>query len=303
MLTRPDMERAAVVDSLLRGAVDLDCQSGPSPARRAFDHVEAARAAETAGLRALVYKDHWYSVTPVAAFLTTTWFRESGLKLISGVVLNTPVGGLNPYAAEHALMLGGRVIWMPTLSAGNHIRQNHRAAGRATGRPPEALNVLTPRWVAKDEVKEILDQVAKYDAVLAAGHLHISEILPLFEEARRRGVRRLLVSHPHRYVDALPDELRALAATGAAIAFGPCDDGTGAFDADMLKAGVAQAGLGQSILSFGALPSGATDRVAAGRAAIETALDVGFTPDEVRTMIAVNPCRLLGLDATATETF
>ncbi|MFC7400642.1 DUF6282 family protein [Chelatococcus sp. GCM10030263] len=302
MLTRPDIERGAVVDGLLRGAVDLDCQSGPSPVRRAFDHVEAARAAETAGLRAIVYKDHWYSVTPVAAFLAASWFRESRLKLISGVVLNTPVGGLNPYAAEHALMLGGRVVWMPTLSATNHVRQNHRDLRRAAAALSEALNVLTPRWVVKDEVKEILDQVAKYDAVLAAGHLDISEVLPLFEEARRRGVRRLLVSHPHRYVEALPDELRALAAMGAYIAFGPCDDGTGAFDAGMLKEGVAQAGLGQSILGFGTLPPGATDRVAAGRAAIEPALGVGFTPDEVRTMIAINPCRLLGLDSTATET-
>jgi hypothetical protein len=296
------MDRGALVDSLLRGAVDLDCQSGPSPARRAFDHVEAARAAETAGLRAIVYKDHWYSVTPVAAFLTTSWFRQSRLKLLSGVVLNTAVGGLNPYAAEHALMLGGRVVWMPTLSASNHLRQNHREARRtAGGSQADALNVLTPRWVVKDEVKEILDQVAKYDAVLAAGHLHISEVLPLFEEARRRGVRRLLVSHPHRYVDALPDELRALSSTGAYIAFGPCDDKTGAFDADMLKAGVAETGLAQSILGFGALPSGATDRVAAGRAAIETALDCGFAPDDVRRMISINPCLVLGLDFAATE--
>ena len=37
-----------------------------------------------------------------------------------------------------------------------------------------------------DPVKEILDIIAAHDAVLCGGHLHISEMYPLFEEADKR---------------------------------------------------------------------------------------------------------------------
>ena len=42
-------------------------------------------------------------------------------------------------------------------------------------------------------MKEVLDVVAKNDMVLASGHLHVSETWLVFEEAKRRGVKRLVV--------------------------------------------------------------------------------------------------------------
>jgi hypothetical protein len=42
-------------------------------------------------------------------------------------------------------------------------------------------------------MKEVLDIIAKNDMVLASGHLHVSETWKAFEEAQRRGVKRLVL--------------------------------------------------------------------------------------------------------------
>ncbi|WP_199902671.1 DUF6282 family protein [Azospirillum sp. B4] len=60
------------IDDLLVGAVDLHCHSGPSVMPRRLNHVEAIKDAEAAGLRAILFKDHYYSVTPVAELLKET---------------------------------------------------------------------------------------------------------------------------------------------------------------------------------------------------------------------------------------
>jgi hypothetical protein len=83
---------------------------------------------------------------------------------------------------------------MPTFSAANHIRHNYRGHLLATifpMMPASMLTVVDEKGKIKDEVKVILYQIAEFDAVLSAGHLHISEIFPLFEEAVSRGVNRL----------------------------------------------------------------------------------------------------------------
>jgi len=48
---------------------------------------------------------------------------------------------------------------------------------------------------------------AEKDAVLSAGHLHISEIFILFEEAVKRGVKRRLVQHPTYTIDATLEDI------------------------------------------------------------------------------------------------
>ena len=59
-------------------------------------------------------------------------------------------------------------------------------------------------------MKPILDLVAQYDAVLSCGHLHISEAWVLFEEAKRRGCKRLLVNHPPYTVGTATKDIKRL---------------------------------------------------------------------------------------------
>src|SRR3546814_15281115 len=95
---------------------------------------------------------------------------------------------------------------MPTFSAANHLEQHRRDSHFDEKLPtpkekllqPTPLRALDDNGALHDELKFILDLIAEGDLVLSAGHLHISEIWPLFEEAKKRGVRRLLVNHPIR---------------------------------------------------------------------------------------------------------
>ena len=109
------------IDSLLKGAVDPHVHSGPSIAPRAVDHLELLRDLSAAGFAAVVTKDHDYSGVMTAA-LITKHHPELRTKLYSSIVLNNVVGGFNPYAVEHTAAMGGKVVWMPTLAAENHLR-------------------------------------------------------------------------------------------------------------------------------------------------------------------------------------
>ena len=77
----------------------------------------------------------------------------------------------------------------------------------------EASPAPLPKAAAKTkshglpEVLPILDMVAEHDVVLSSGHLHISEIWPLFDEAKRRGVKRLLCNHPSYIIDASNEDI------------------------------------------------------------------------------------------------
>lgn len=44
------------------------------------------------------------------------------IAVFGGIVLNRWVGGLNPDAVDMAFASGARQVWMPTLSARNHLR-------------------------------------------------------------------------------------------------------------------------------------------------------------------------------------
>ena len=191
------------IDALLKGAVDPHVHSGPSIAPRGVDHVEVLRQASDAGLAAVVTKDHDYSGVMTAA-LINKYFPELTTKIYSSIVLNNVVGGLNPYAVEHTAALGGKVVWLPTLAAENHLRWQAQAqwthpASTDRMRPVTPIKVLNDDKSVRDDTKEILDIVAKNDMVLASGHLHVSETWIVFEEAQRRGVERLVSHAPGRH--------------------------------------------------------------------------------------------------------
>jgi hypothetical protein len=295
----PSDERIA---SLLVGAVDLHCHSGPSVMPRRLDHIEAAKEAAGAGMRAILFKDHYYSVTPVVE-LIRAHYGELDIELISGVPLNNTCGGLNPYAVDHGLQLGARIVWMPTFSAANHIRHGHRHTvlpTRVALLEPTMLTVVDDKGHLKDEVKPILDQIAQFGAVLSAGHLHISEIWPLFEEAERRGVRRRLVQHPTFLIGCTPRDIGELAAAGVFIGHSICqfvEESTFyKFSSELLQSVIAAATVEQTILGSDLGQSVNPTPVEGFRGVIRLLLSLGYSDDEIRKLIGGNAKRLMGID-------
>lgn len=299
-------ERKAHIDNLLRGAIDLHCHSGPSVMPRYCDHIEAMREASEAGLKAVLLKDHYYSCTPVITLLNKH-FSELDVHMLSGVPLNNAVGGLNVHAVEHGLKLGANLVWMPTFSSANHIAHHHQDAKFTEKFPqttqrmlqPIPLTVLDDDGHLKEEVKAILDLIAAEDVVLSAGHLNIREIWPLFEEARKRGVKRLLVNHPTYVVDATLEDMRQLASEGVYMEHSMCMWVPGSkfkFYDDQFLRQVIEAGTVDLTILGSDLGQQGNPSIADGfRNVIGQLLDLEYSDEAIRKMTSGNASRLMNL--------
>lgn len=294
------------IDALLKGAIDPHVHTGPSIAPRALDHVEMLKQASEAGYAAVVTKDHDYSSVMTTA-LIRKHFPDLKTKIYPSIVLNNVVGGLNPYAVEHTAALGGKIVWLPTLAAENHLRWQAQAqwthpASTDRMRPVTPVKVLEDdKKTLRDDTKEILDIIAKSDMVLASGHLHVSETWLVFEEAKRRGVKRLVFTHPEDIVDASLNDVKGIAAMGAFVEHSLCMflDGCKfkSREAEDLKNQIDAGGVGQTILASDLGQVGTYAPLDGMRRGIKLCMDLGYTDDEIRQMVSTNTARALGIEA------
>ncbi|MBI0537940.1 hypothetical protein D9599_20475 [Roseomonas sp. KE2513] len=293
------------VDALLQGAIDPHVHSGPSIAERAIDHLQLAVEASEAGFAAVVTKDHDYSGVMTAA-LIARHHPELKTKVYSSIVLNNVVGGFNPYAVEHMAAMGGKVVWMPTLAAENHLRWEKTAgwvhpASTQKIRPAAEIPVLDGSKAVRDEVKEVLDIIARNDIALASGHLHISETWLIFEEARRRGVNRLVLTHPEDIVDASMNDVSGIAAMGAFVEHSLCMFLEGSkfktCEEEDLRKHIDAAGVGQTILCSDLGQTGVFSPIEGFRRGIKLCIKLGYCDEEIRKMVSQNAARALGIEA------
>lgn len=299
-----DIDRSEQIEKLLRGAVDLHCHSGPSIMPRLLTHLEAIREAEAVGMRAIMFKDHYYAATAITNMLAEEQFPATGISLLSGVPLNNSLGGLNAYAVEHELKLGARLVWMPTLSALNHQRRafRHNLAAKLNGkkmRPFTGISILTDQGHLTDEAKAIIDLVAEHDCVLSGGHLHISEMWVLFREASARGAKRLLVSHPTHWIDATLRDLKELGEHGVFMEHCACqliECRSRQFTSEEMKSFIDAGGVDHTILGSDLGQPSNPRPVEGFREVIGMCLDLGYQEEEIRRMVSTNACKLVGLD-------
>lgn len=297
--------RAAEVTALLVGAVDLHCHSGPAAMPRVLDHHEAMMDCAAAGFRALLYKDHYYLGVPHAVILEKL-FPETGVRLFSGLALNNANGGINPHAVDHAAAMGAKIIWMPTLSAANHIAQS---SGQAKTFPKTRrkmldaipLSALDANGAVSDATKECLDIIGAADMILAGGHLSAHELHLVFDEAKRRGVRKMLVNHPTYVIGCTDEDIREFVAAGAYIEHSICMFVNGKakkFSANDLAHLIEVAGVARTILSsdLGLLDN--PRPVDGFREIVRMLLDLQMSQADIRQLVGVNAAGLLDLDGT-----
>ena len=148
--------------------------------------IEIARLAKRAGMRGLVLKNHDTMTADRAALAMQI---VESIEIFGGIVPNRAVGGLNAEAVRQMTEFeGGRgkVVWLPTSDA-------EYAVTRARTDAPY-VSVVTDGQPAP-ELAEIFHIIADNDLVLATGHSSPEEVLLLLPEARRRGVRNILITH------------------------------------------------------------------------------------------------------------
>lgn len=293
------------ITALLKGAIDPHVHSGPSIAPRALDHLELLQQASQAGFAAVVTKDHDYSGVMTAEIIKRH-HPELKTRIYSSIVLNNVIGGFNPYAVEHMAAMGGKVVWMPTLAAENHLRWQAKAqwthpASTEKVRPAVGIPVLNPDKSVRDDVKEVLDIIARNDLVLASGHLHVSETWTIFEEAKRRGVTRLVLTHPEEIVEASLNDVQGIAATGAFVEHSLCMFLEGSkfkvADGEDLRRHIEAAGVDQTVLCSDLGQVGIFSPLEGFRRGIRLCIDLGYEDAQIRKMVSLNAARMLGVEA------
>lgn len=288
------------MSSILEGAFDLHVHASPDVVPRAADLVDLARAAREAGMAGIGLKDHLTSTVGRCHALNRLF--PDGPRFYSSIVLNPAVGGLNPAAVEAALGAGADIVYFPTHAAAHHVDTlgpdvtpvPHPASG------VQRIEILDEIGKIRSVVGDILDEIARHDAVLATGHISPRESLALLEEAARRGVRRMVVTHASESVPGMSvgDQRRAVE-LGALIehcflAATSCCPGN--IPLEVIAEQIRQVGSRNVILSsdFGQPENGPP--VEAFATHVERLEALGVSEEEIRHMLRDNPRRLVERD-------
>ena len=299
-----DPQKEATITRLMQGAVDLHVHSGPSLMPRAVDHIEVVKQAAEAGMAGILLKDHYYPTMPIAHLINKHF--PSPVTTLGAIVLNNPLGSLNPSAVDYALKQGARIVWMATAHAQNHIDHDKKDADFKNKFPVNSKKTVAPvgcRLVddagkVTDEVKLILDLVAQADAAVSGGHHHISELWPFYEEAKARGVKRLFLNHPTYVNDGSFQDVAQLARMGVMIEHSICmfvPSTFYLFDREHLRQVIDAAGVENTFFGSDLGQKNNPTPVEGFRLMIALLLDLGYGEADVRRMVATNASQFIGL--------
>jgi len=170
----------------LEGAIDMHAHAAPDGTPRKIDVLDLARVAKAAGMRAIVIKNHY---EPTASLAYVVRKAVPGIEVFGGISLDLTVGGVNPAAVEWMTKVEGgygKVVWLPTFDS--------EAQVRLTG-DKRPFAPVTRDGKILPEVLAVIGLAAKHDLVLETGHSAPQESLLIIAEAKRQGVRHVLVTH------------------------------------------------------------------------------------------------------------
>jgi hypothetical protein len=288
----------------IEGAYDLQVHVAPDVIERRTDDLDLARDFLAHGLSGFVLKSHYIPTAERAAVVTKA---VPGIAAYGAITLNHSVGGLNPVAIEIAGRSGTRIVWMPTVDAANEtagrldgpteklpfwakIQREIAAAGIT--RPP--MTVLDADGNVSTETRQCLELIAKYNMILATGHLGRHEIFPLVKEARSLGVKRLVITHAEFPSQNLSGAEQAeLAGLGAIVEHCFTTYHTNKAPWEAVFANIRATGIKSTMLSTD-LGQKTNPPVAEGFAMFsQKLLEAGFTAAEINLMAATTPLSLI----------
>jgi hypothetical protein len=183
----------------LFGAIDIHIHSNPSLFTRVGSDLDIARHAADNNLSAILLKNHFES-TVGRAHLTN--LSVEGTKVFGGLVLNHFTGGVNPCAVEHAVKLGAKQIWLPSVDAMGHVQVFGRRGGYGyqdsdTKIERQGIAIVDTNGQLKEDVKIIVELLKENDLILGTGHITRGEIFELARYCQQEAFNYLLVTHPY----------------------------------------------------------------------------------------------------------
>lgn len=298
---------------LLKGAVDSHIHCAPHMNERTVTAFDAVRQAAAAGMRGIGILDIFGNTSGLAA-LAMRELGHLGIDVFGGVILEPYVGGVSVRSVEAALKMGygpgdgARYISLPC--------HNTQYIARAEKRSPafiEGCFAVPANDPIPDPLPEILDLIAAADVVFNTGHLAAYEVVRVIEEARKRGVKRIV--SPASYFSV--DEARAIADLGAwcEFAFFVMSHATqvgqtmsdkekhrfGFVTLDSVAKKIQAIGPARTILSSDSGSYVLPPPVEAFREFLIMIQSAGFSDDEVRLMSGPNPAAAFFRDALSQD--
>ena len=284
-------------------AIDMHCHFGPDAATKhshsgghTVTGIDAAREARDSGHKAIVLKSHSFASPQLAANIEQA---VPGIKVFGGICTDYPSGGLNVEGVEFALMMGARIVWLPTV----HSHQDWlNGKGEFMGTIGEGIKVIGDEGGKPTEaVRAIFDMVKQYDAILATGHTTAAEHYSVVREFAREG--KILVTHAGEALAGprlSPQQCRELADLGATIEITAqlCNSLFGHVGKDPQEVADMIAHIGHERCTL-ATDYGWTHEVPHPACGLNDFLEklwnIGLTEAQLTRMVSTNPARLLGL--------
>ena len=288
-----------LTDPALVGAIDLHAHGDPDAYPRQWDCFEIARLCKDRGMRGYVFKNH-YTETAGYAYLVRKYAGATGFEAFGAVSLDLPVGGVNPQAVRYMVDVNGglgRIVWMPTHDSEHEVKT--RKEGRAFVR-------VTNNGQLLPEVLETIDVIAQHDLTLATGHVSADEAMMIMREAKKRGVARMIMTHPlftPQFNNLSVDQLKEGTTLGAymeitAGVVSPARNPAGEPNRQKALDIIRQIGPSMTIVSSDSGLTGGTNHPDALATAAKGLREAKFTEAELNQMFKQNPAKLVKLPVT-----
>jgi hypothetical protein len=224
--------------------------------------------------------------------------------LFSSICLNPILGGVNPFIVEAAAAHGAKVVFMPTWGSCHDNKPGGLISSIIGQYAPHVKDYMDATSVSIiDEngsllacARDVLRICNEMDLVLCTGHISIRESFALGKYAADQGYSRLLITHPLGYVDD-PKELLPFAEMGAHCEFPNAGTLNPLYNKSIkgIDAAIATLGPENCILSTDVFSPWVPPQPECLRMGVQQLAFLGWSRDDVRTLIYDNPRKVLGL--------
>jgi len=250
----------------LKGFIDTHIHTAPDVKPRLLSDVEAADAASREKMDAIVIKSHIEATSGRAAVAR----KLTGFEVFGGVCLNSSGGGLNVDAVKAAASMGGKVVWLPTISR-------------------DEIDLASKENL--DKLEDILTVVIENDVALATGHLKVEDIFQVLDLAGSMGLERVLVNHPlTRVVGATIKEQKEMSRKAyLEHCYVACLPGHDGLDPQRIATAIKEVGARRCILATDLGQTHNPSPTIGFKLFIEAMMELGISREEIELMCQSNP--------------
>src|ERR1035437_9210651 len=294
------MDNKVRAKELIEGSIDFHIHTGPDVFPRLVNDIEAVTQAKAAKMKAILLKNHVTGTGDRAAIDS----KVVGFSVFGGIALNLPVGGVNPQAVEMALRMGAKEVWMPTIHAAHYLKEvdNVPMFAKLLKSGIKGIYLLNQDGSLKSEVMEVLAVIAQYDGIMATGHISIQEAMALVPEAKKMGIKKIVVTHPLSPMENYTiGDMKEILARGATMLEHVVNDITHQMKNPIPASKIADAikalGPETSIMSTDSGQVINPAPVCSMENFIREMLDHGIPEKDIILMTRDNPARMLGIQA------